>query len=240
MKKLSENLWLFSFPLKILGVDIRRNVTIIRLASGKLLIHSTAAFTDSDRQQIEELGEPGWLIEGMIDHDTFSAKGHQSFPDLPFYAPLGFAERVDFKVENLLDPPAEWSDEIRVLPLEGAPKMREQVFFHQPSGTLIVCDLLFHFPEIHSLWAKLLLTPTLGRNPAPAFSRRLKASVKDRAAFEESLREIINLPIQRIIPGHGEVLEHEAKARAMSAFRKQGLLKERDSVSALRESVGFE
>ena len=45
---LAENLWLPVYPLKMLGADLRRNVTLIRPRSGKVLIHSTAPFTAED------------------------------------------------------------------------------------------------------------------------------------------------------------------------------------------------
>lgn len=224
MRSLSENLWLLSLPLKILGVDIRRNVTLIRLSSGKLIIHSTAHFSEKDTAAIRSSGEPGWLVEAMVDHDTFSSEGHAAFPEVPFFAPEKFGERVEFPVCSLQEPPPEWLPEIEVIQVRGIPKMDEYVFFHHPSGTLVVCDLLFNFPEISSLWAKLLLTPTLGLNPSPGFSKRVRMAIKDREEFSESLRQILALPIRRIVPGHGEVLEHDAKERARAVFEKSGFV----------------
>ena len=224
MRQISENLWLLSYPLRILGIDIRRNVSVIRLASGKLVIHSTAPFTDDDIAGIRALGEPGWVTEPMLDHDTFSEAGHRAFPDIPFLAPAGFDERVSFEVRPLDPPPSEWLPDLTVVPIEGVPGFSEHAFFHAPSGTLIVCDLLFHFPEVRSLWAKLLLLPTLGPHPAPAFSWRFKSAIKDHEAFRKSLETLLALPIQRIIPGHGEVLESDAHARAKRVFEKRGLV----------------
>ncbi len=187
MDKLAENLWLLSYPLKALGVDIRRNVTVIRLESGRLVIHSTAPFSPEDIAGIRGLGEPGWLVEGMVDHDTFSKEGREAFPGIPFLAPPGFSGRVDFEVGDLNSPPEEWLPELEVIPIAGAPKMAESVIFHRPSGTLVVCDLLFHFPEIDSLWSKALLTLALGKNKAPGFSNRVKMAIKDDEAFAASL-----------------------------------------------------
>jgi len=224
MQKLADNIWLLSFPLKILGVDIRRNVTVMRLGSGKLVIHSTAGFSGDDVRSIRGLGEPGWLVEGMIDHDTFSAEGRRAFPGIPFLAPEGFGERVGFEVGTLDEPPAGWLPEVEVIRIDGAPKMAESVLFHHPSDTLIVSDLLFHFPEIKSLWAKMLLIPALGWHPAPGFSKRVKMAIEDKQAFRKSVGKIMALPIQRIVPGHGVVLENDAKARAGRVFAGQGLL----------------
>ena len=224
MQKLAENIWLFPFPLKVLGIDIKRNVTVIRLGSGKLLIHSTADFSEEDVREIQKLGEPSWLVEGMIDHDTFSKEGRRAFPGIPFFAPAGFGERVGFDVVALDQPPTEWLPELDVIRIDGAPNMAEYVVFHRPSGTLVVCDLLFHFPEFESLWAKVLLTPALGLNPAPGFSKRLKMSIKDKESFRKSVEKVLSLPIERIVPGHGVVLENGAKEKARGAFEKSGVV----------------
>ncbi len=224
MEKIADDVWLLPYELKALGVNIGRNVTVIRLKSGKLVIHSTAPFTEADVSAITGLGEPGWLVEGMIDHDTFSAEGRKAFPGIPFLAPPTFRERVDFEVENLDGPPHEWLSEVEVIPVDGAPGMAESVLFHHPSGTLIVCDLLFHFPDPPSLWAKFLLGMGLGFDPSPGFSKRLKLAIKDKPAFCKSVANVMALPIERIVPGHGSVLEDDAKKRAARKFAEAGYL----------------
>src|SRR4051812_13144867 len=88
---LAKNLWLLAYPLKMLGADLRRNVTLIRLHSGKLVIHSTAPFTPEDVAAIRALGEPGWLLDGILRHDTFAKEGRAAFPDIPYLAPEGFS-----------------------------------------------------------------------------------------------------------------------------------------------------
>ena len=48
MKKLAENLWVLPYPLRLLGANFGRMVTIVRLGSGELVIHSTGPFTPAD------------------------------------------------------------------------------------------------------------------------------------------------------------------------------------------------
>jgi hypothetical protein len=45
---LASNLWLLRYPLRLLGVNLGRNVAIIRLASDKLIVRPTGRFTDGD------------------------------------------------------------------------------------------------------------------------------------------------------------------------------------------------
>ena len=62
LENLAPNLWLLSYPLRMLGIDLRRNVTVMRLSSGKVIVHSTAPFTARDAGSISALGEPAWIV----------------------------------------------------------------------------------------------------------------------------------------------------------------------------------
>ena len=96
MQQLHDNLWIKRYPLSVLGTDHGRTVTIIRLPSGKLIVHSMAPFTPSDVAQMRAFGEPAWLVEAMMLHDTYARQGHETFPDVPFLGPEGFGEVVNF------------------------------------------------------------------------------------------------------------------------------------------------
>ncbi|MDB6119705.1 MAG: hypothetical protein JWO08_3486 [Verrucomicrobiaceae bacterium] len=148
MKQIAENLWLLHYPLSVLGTQHGRNVTVIRLRSGKMIIHSMAPFTAGDLEAIRALGEPAWLVESMLLHDTYARQGRDAFPGLPFLGPPGFSETVGFPTQELALAPAEWQGEVEVLLIDGAPMLKEHAVLHVPSRTLIVADLVFNFsPE---------------------------------------------------------------------------------------------
>ena len=220
MRKLDRNLWLLSYPLKILGADIIRNVTIIRLDSGKLLIHSTAPFTANDVDAINHVGNPTWLVEAMLDHDTFSQEGRSAFPDIPYLGPPGFDERVSAPILPLDTPPDEWSPEIEILQIDGNPSFSEHIFFHKPSRTLIVADLIFNYRKAPNLWTKLLLFPAMGFRHAPGMSKRFRNAITDKMAFRQSLEQMFEWDFERIIVGHGQVVETQGKPIADRLFKQ--------------------
>ena len=102
MVNLDENLWLLRYPLKMLGADLHRNVTVIRLNSGDLVIHSTGPFELDDAARIVSLGKPAWLLDTMLRHDTFAKRGREVFPEAVYLAPEGFSQRVGFQTGPLL------------------------------------------------------------------------------------------------------------------------------------------
>ena len=224
MQKRADSLWQLTYPLKVLGADIIRNVTVIRLNSGKLLIHSTGPFTSGDVAAIRDAGDPGWLAEAMLDHDTFSHEGHTAFPDLPYFAPAGFDERVRIPVQSLNEPPDQWSPEIEVLRIDGNPSFGEHVFFHKTSHTLIVADLIFNYRKAPSLWTKLLLYPAMGFQHAPGMSKRFRNAITDKDAFRHSLEQMLEWDFDRIIVGHGQMIESDGKRIARQLFKQLGYL----------------
>ena len=219
---LDENLWLLAYPLKMLGADLRRNVTLIRLLSGKIVIHSTAPFSPEDVSAIRALGEPGWLLDGILRHDTFAKEGRAAFPGIPYLAPEGFSEVVGFPTEPIVPAPAEWDGELLALEIQGAPAARDTALFHVPSRTLILTELVFNFGSDEPIWTELLLRAAVGGRHHPGMSRPVKAGVKDEAAFQSSLATILGWDFDRVIVGHGDVIDHDGKGKLRTAIAAAG------------------
>ena len=126
-----------SFPWRAFGIDFERNVSLLRLRDGRIVIHSSAPFTAQDVAAIRRFGEPAWLVDATLMHDTFAKEGRAAFPDLPYLAPNGFARASGIPIESLDWPPSDWKDEIDILKLDGN-RMKEHALFHRPSATLVV------------------------------------------------------------------------------------------------------
>ncbi|HEY5812104.1 MAG TPA: hypothetical protein VIT23_05585 [Terrimicrobiaceae bacterium] len=223
MKQLDENLWVENYPLTVLGTTHGRTVTIIRLQSGRLVVHSMGPFSSNDSGQIRALGEPSWLVEAMLLHDTFAQQGRETFPGVPFLGPEGFAEVVNFPILPLLPAPAEWTGELEVLAVAGAPRLKEHVFLHIPSRTLIVADLVFNFPRDESGWDRFFHRYVAGIKRYPGLSRIFRLCIKDRSAFRTSMSAILSANFDRIIVGHGRVIERDGKALLSRALADVGL-----------------
>src|SRR4051812_45596610 len=63
VNQIADNLWILSFPHTIMGAQFGRNVTIIRLRNGQLVIHSTAPFAAEHISVIQSLGQPAYLLD---------------------------------------------------------------------------------------------------------------------------------------------------------------------------------
>ena len=224
MKQLAENLWFKDYPLSVLGTTHGRNLTIIRLPSGQLVLHSMAPFSAADVAEIRGLGEPAWLVEAMMLHDTFARQGRDAFPDVPFLGPEGFDEVVKFATRPLLPAPAEWSRELEVFALAGLPRLKEHLFLHIPSRTLILADLAFNFSPEETGWNRFFHRYVAGIKRYPGMSRIFRLCIRDRSAFRTSMTAVLAADFDRIIVGHGRVIEQHGKALLRRALDDAGLL----------------
>lgn len=222
MQQIAENLWHLQYPLKLLGADMQRHVVVIRLGSGKVVVHSTGPFTPDDVAAINALGPVGWVMDVMLRHETFSKDGRAAFPQATFLGPEGFSKVAGFPTEPLLPPPAEWSDEIEVLKINGIPSVEEHAVFHRPSRTLIVADLFFDPDPASSGWTHFLMSLVAGRKEGPGISRAFKLSTKDKEAFRQSLEQIGAWDFDRIIVGHGAMVPTDGKRQFHEALHASG------------------
>ena len=218
MESPAENVFLQRHPLSLVGCQMGRTVTVLRLTGGRLLIHSTADFSDEDIAAIRGLGEPAWLLEATNFHDTLARHGRAAFSGIPYLVPPGFAAADALGAQAISSAADEWGDEIEVIELDGMPKIREHVLFHRPSKTLIVADLMFNLAPSASAWTKLFLRATAGLNHFPGTSRLFRFCIKDREAFRESLHRITALDFERVVVAHGEAITTEAKPRFLAAL----------------------
>jgi hypothetical protein len=124
-------------------------------------------------------------------------------------------KRADVDFDTILQPGLElpFSGEISHHSMAGLDVLNEVACFHKPSRTLMVCDLLMNLQlplnGLSRLYFKLFAA--VGK---PAVSKTLKMMIKDRAQFKQSLDELLALDIERIVMGHGKVIEGDG-ARIM-------------------------
>jgi hypothetical protein len=223
LKPIAENLWIVEFPLNLMGGLQGRVVTIIRLTSGELIIHSTGPFTRAQVIEIESLGNPAWMTDTMLRHDTFAKDGRAAFPNLPYFAPEGFATQAHVDCRPLLPAPFAWWPEIQVLLIEGMPRVKEHVFLHVPSRTLIVADLVFNFRPSMG-WTSFFRTVLMGVKHHPDSARLYPLQIQDRKAYDRSVHELMTWDFDRIIVGHNEVIETGGKEGLKKALANKGML----------------
>ena len=173
-------------------------------------------------QHIRQFGEPACLLEATLMHDTYARAARAALPHLPYYAPPGFAQRAGVTTQPISKLPEQWREEIDWLELAGMPTVREHVFLHRPSRTLIVADLIFNFGRQDSNLTKMLFRWGAGIKTYPGLSRLFRLLVRDRSAFVNSLQTVLRWDFDQVIVGHGDVLETRGKEHLINALARAG------------------
>ena len=223
-RQLADDVALISFPWRVLGIDFKRNVTLLRLADGRVVVHSTAPFTQQDIAEIRRFGEPSWLVEATLIHDTFAKEGRKSLQNIPYLAPEGFVEATEVQTEPLLPPPRGWDGEIDVLRIDGV-RMNEHALFHRRSRTLVVADLFFSFPRETSGWPRFFVRHIMRLPRLFGISSVYRLFViRDKEAFARSMRALLALDFERLVVAHWHPIETDAKRTVERALRDSKLL----------------
>lgn len=219
-RQIAPDVAVLRFPLRALGIDFGRNVTLLRLRDGRLVIHSTAPFSARAIDAIRRFGEPAWLVEATLMHDTFAKEARTAFPGIPYLAPAGFAKVSGLAIEPLTSPPSAWADEIDVLPIAGLRKPNEHAFFHRNSRTLVLADLLFHFPAEIEGWPRFFVRQVMRLPRLTGISIFFRLMIRDKQAFQRSMKALLRYDFRQIVVAHGEPIESDAKGEMEKALRE--------------------
>src|SRR4051794_21342782 len=149
LRPVAENVWIVDAGrIKAAGLPLPIRMTVIRLSSGDLLLHSPTRFSHALREELEQLGPVKYLLAPNVAHWMFLPDWQAALPNARVYATPGLAERQQVRRSGLrIDreltdvTPDEWSEDIQLV-LLAAPFFTEIELFHGPSRTLILTDLV--------------------------------------------------------------------------------------------------
>ena len=146
LQPVGDSLWLIDGPVvRAYGVPFPTRMAVARLSGGGLWLWSPVRLTEEVQQGIRSLGDPLYAVEPNKLHHLALAEWVTAWPSLRLYAPPGLANKrrdLRFVAELTDEPPPEWRDEIEQVRIEGNVFMTEVFFFHRPSSTCLVGDLI--------------------------------------------------------------------------------------------------
>ena len=105
--------------------------------------------------------------------------------------------------------------------VRGSRLMWEVAFFHKPSKTLLLVDLIENIGDKTEgvglgikLWWKAVFHMWNKPRPAPEY----QIGWKDKKAAKQSLERMLTWDFERIVLSHGDLIESDAKAAAREAW----------------------
>lgn len=221
LREVGPELWVAEAPLRFLGIEVGRRMTVVRLRSGELWIHSPAPLTDGLRAELEALGEPRHVVAASAIHGHASMDDYRvAYPGARLYAPpILDRRRKDLAFDGLLGSTAEpsWADELDQAVFLGQ-LLPEVLFCHRASRTLIVGDLLVRLgadaPPMTRLAWRLE-----GVRGSAATPRTVRATTRNRNAARHSVERVAGWDFDRIHLGHGPNVEGHGHTVFRDAMR---------------------
>ncbi len=207
-------LWTCATNLRFLWIPIGARMTIIKFPTNELFIHSPIGLSDKIRRELSHLGKIRYVVSPNCLHHLFLTDYVENCQTALFFASPGLVEkRMDLSFNRQLkdQPEPEWSPYLDQLIIAGAPSLREVVFFHRQTRTLIVADLIMNFTDNADGFLKTLLKifRMFGRPFSTIDSSKLSATEKSLVKY--SLERILQWDFDRIILSHGDIIPFNGK-----------------------------
>jgi hypothetical protein len=205
------------------GFPYPTRMAAARLADGSVWAWSPIALTPELERAVDSLGPVRHIVSPNKIHHLFLKEWVERWPDARLHAPPGLAKRkpeLHFDAELGEEADPAWAAEIDQTIFRGSIAMEEVAFFHRPSRTAIVCDLVQrHDPtNMTGLKGTLMrldgLVGEFGSTP-----REWRASFLRRGPAREARSRLLSWEPRRLLIAHGACAQENATqilARALA------------------------
>jgi hypothetical protein len=222
-----DQIWLLEYPVRFGGMDLFGRTTIIKLESGDLIIHDPCKISNSVKRQIDEIGSVKYIIAPGYYHHLFVTDFQQNYPNAETFLCAGLErKRPDIKFEWILGnkPDHRWEDTVDQVMVHGTKYIWEVAFFHKPSKTLILVDLLENIGDDYKheagvllrFWWKVIFK--MWNNPKAAPEYQMGWGNKE--IVKMALNKVIGWDAERVIIAHGENIEEQVGETLARAWKR--------------------
>jgi len=197
-------------------------MTVVRLASGGLWIHSPVKPSPEITSSFDALGKVEHLIAPNKIHSLGIGPWKAHYPQAQVWGSPAFNERhpsiaLDGCLTNDATPP--WESEIAHHAVEGHAFLDEVVFFHKTSSSLIITDLIQKHDPLQESWVWRIVKGMAGiLGKTGGVPKDVKMSFRDKHAARKSLNTILQWEFDNLILSHGFCLQGGAKEEVRQRF----------------------
>jgi hypothetical protein len=211
-----------------MGLAIPVRMTVVRLKSGDLWLHSPTRYDEGLDSELHRIGTIRHLVAPNVAHWSFLKDWQARYPDVVTWAALGLRQRSQVKksrvaLDHDLGPyaPEAWALDIEQAVVPGGFGVNEVAFFHRSTSTLVLTDLIQNFePEKISPLVRPLvrLAGAIAPNgKAPVHLRFAINRKRDIAAA--AARKLVGWAPERVIFAHGRWFDRDGATQLRRALR---------------------
>ncbi|OVE86206.1 DUF4336 domain-containing protein [Natronolimnobius baerhuensis] len=216
-----ERCWTYEEPLRFFGLEIGRIMSVMKLSSGGLFVQSPAELTPELKAQLDQLGEVRFVAATSKLHGHMYMEQYRAaYPNAELLAAPGLAaRRTDLRFDHLLGdaPDPRWGTDIDQVAVAGHRWLTEIAFFHRPSRTVILGDMGYHIGDSSPLKTRLIARAfQIYKRISPPLE--VRATIVNEETFRRSIQDILAWDFDRVIPGHGEIIDSDGKTAVANGY----------------------
>ena len=228
-KAIVDDLWVVDGPEISFGFGIKvpfpTRMTIVRLPDDGLWLHSPMAPDPGLVARVKALGTVRVLVAPNTLHYWWLADWAELFPEAAVFAPQALTRTAKKRLPShqIFDETRSslWAGTIDQLVISSG-ILTEIVFFHRPSRTLILTDLIenFELSRVRSLWLRALLR--IGGVVDPDGKSPLDMRLSfwgHRAEARSAVRTMLAWNPERVVLAHGRWYDRDGEHELRRAFR---------------------
>lgn len=212
LERVASGLWTVKVPFRMFGLALQGRTHVIQLPDGGVVVHTPSRLPDATWDEITRLGPVRALLAPNKMHHLAFGDAAARFPEARKLAAPGLADkRRDLSFDGVLGDQADpvFAGTLVPLHVPGMPMLEEVAFLHPATRTLLLVDLLFHFPTAAGLTRLYLkMSGALGK---PAQTAILRRAVKERARTRAALDRLLDLDFDRVLLAHDTTVETGGK-----------------------------
>ena len=203
----APDLWIAEGPtVSFLGFPYSTRMAVVRLAHGELWAWSPIQLGEELKREVDALGPVRHVVSPNKLHHLYMGEWAKAWPDAKLYASPGLArKRPDLRFDSELTDEANpaWLDDIDQVIFRSL-AMDEVVFFHRPSRTALITDLVQKFdPALLHGWRAWFMKLDDLVGPDGSTPREWRLAFWNRNAARRALQKALAWNPERLIIAHG-------------------------------------
>ncbi len=218
LSSFTDDVWTDTRQAKFYGVECGSRMTIVKLRSGGLFVHSPVGLDDETRAQVDALGEVRAVVAPSLFHHLHVGAWMAAYPKAHFAACPGLEwKRPDLAWTSVLgdQPHPIWADELGQVYFSS--RRENEVDFHLPRQKTFLCaDALLNIGTLPGLGSRI--ASKLMGNHAPGVGWMEYIMVRNRQLARRQVDRILAWEFDKAILSHGAMVESGAHEVVRSAY----------------------
>jgi hypothetical protein len=223
LRPMGPGIWIVDGDeVRMLGIPFGTRMTVVKLGSGGLWVHSPVAPSPERVAALAGLGPIEHLVAPSNFHHLYLEPWLEHAPAAKVWAAPGLPERYPKRrFDEVLgdEAPDAWRSDVEQVVFAGNWLLVEVVFFHRPSRSLVITDIVQnHEPTADGwLWRTLKRINAI-QAPKGGVPLDFRLTMRRRSVARAARDRMLEWPFEQVILTHGRCITTDARAHIERAF----------------------